>query len=104
MCDEPGLVANWRMDTLEGGTVPDATGGTALSVGTITGTGWVESTPEVVHMVSEDASVGTVVATLAAVDGDAGQSHTYRFVDADGADVAYPGLEIVGNEYCQYIL
>ena len=47
---------------------------------------------------AENAPDGTVVATLAAIDPDAGDTHTFEIVDSDGNPVADDNFEIVGNE------
>ena len=47
---------------------------------------------------AENAAEGTVVATLTAVDPDAGDAHIFEIVDGDGNPVADDNFEIVGNE------
>jgi len=48
--------------------------------------------------VAENSAGGTVVATLSTTDPDAGDAHSYAFVDADGNPVDNASFEIVGNE------
>ena len=48
--------------------------------------------------VDENAVTGTVVATLSAVDADAGDTFTYALVDGSGNPVTDGNFEIVGNE------
>ena len=50
------------------------------------------------NSVAENSGAGTVISTLSATDADSGDSHSYRFTDASGADASYAGLAIVGNE------
>ena len=93
---EPGLVANWQMEDLSGGTTTDIVSGTDLTVGHVTGTGWVTSTPSLDYVsanVDENAASGSVVATLSATDDDPGDTHTFAITnDPSGF------FEIVGNE------
>ncbi len=91
---EPGLVANWRMDDdPSDGTVIDAVSGNNLSVGNVTGAGWVASTPQQVAHVVENASAGTVVTRLNTTDADAGDSFTYAITSDPSGH-----FEIVGDE------
>ena len=90
---EPGLVANWLMDDLSGGSTTDAVSGKDLTVGNVSGTGWVTSTPTQDSVISEGAGSGTVFATMSTVDADAGDSFTYQIL-YDPTDA----LEVVGNE------
>ena len=48
--------------------------------------------------VDENATTGTVVATLSTVDADAGDTFTYALVDGSGIPVTDGNFEIVGNE------
>ncbi|GBF28145.1 leukotoxin [bacterium MnTg02] len=95
---EPGLVVDWQMDDLSGGITTDAVSGNDLSVGNVTGAGWVASTPTLVNGVYENASTGAVVATLSTVDPDGGDSHTYQIVDGGGNPVSDANFELLGNE------
>ena len=47
---------------------------------------------------AENTPDGTVVATLAAIDPDAGDTHIFEIVDSDGNPVADDNFEIIGNE------
>ena len=90
---EAGLVADWRMDDLAGGSTADAVSGNNLTVGNVTGAGWATSTPKQVAHVAENASVGTVVTTLNTVDANPGDSFSYVITnDPSGF------FEIVGTE------
>ncbi len=62
------------------------------------GAGPAESPKVGYEAVQEGTAAGTVVATLIAVDPDAGDTHTFEIVDAAGNPVDNADFEIVGNE------
>ena len=79
---EPGLVANWQMNDLSGGVTTDIVSGNDLTVGHATGTGWTTSNVSLVE--NSTVPVGTVVATAAGIDPDAGDTLTYTLTDDAG--------------------
>lgn len=85
---ELGLVANWTMNNLSGGSTSDAVAGQNLTVGSVSGTGWVTSTPALVWKIAENASSGTVVGTVTGIDPDAGDTKTYQLTDNAGGRFA----------------
>ncbi len=103
---ESGLVADWRMDDLSGGVTTDAVSGHNLSVGNVTGTGWVASTPSLVTGLIEGAANGHLVGQVSASDQDAGETFTYSLVDdADGLfaiDATTGEITIADNSRVDY--
>ena len=85
---ESGLVANWRMDDLDGGTTTDVVAGRDLTVGNVSGSGWIASSPVLTTAVVENAPNGKLVGTVAASDDDAGETFTYALVDNAGGRFA----------------
>ncbi|MEZ5670021.1 MAG: cadherin domain-containing protein [Alphaproteobacteria bacterium] len=85
---ESGLVADWQMDSLSGGTTADAVAGNDLTVGNVTGTGWTNSTPALSTTVTEGAADGTFVAKVSATDPDSGETFTYSLTDDAGGRFA----------------
>jgi len=83
---EPGLVSYYNFNSVNGNEVADLAGNNTLTIHNGASVGEVIS-------VDENASAGTVVATLSAVDEDTADSHSYVLTDdASGY------FEIVGNE------
>ena len=85
-----GLVADWRMNDLNGGTTTDVVSGNDMTVNAATGTGFTTGTAPVLiaPSISEAASNGTVVGTLSTTDADAGDTHTYSLTDDAGGRFA----------------
>ena len=81
---EDGLVANFQFDNLEGGVTTDIVSGHTLTLDHATGGGFTTSTPELVVSVEENATDGTVVATISAVDNDEGDTVSFSLVDDAG--------------------
>ncbi|MEL6750483.1 MAG: tandem-95 repeat protein, partial [Pseudomonadota bacterium] len=89
------LIADWRFAGEDPNTVPNSGSGTGgdLTFANVTGAGFSPTTPAAKLGVAENASAGTVAATLFTSDPDAGDSHTYSIV-SDTSN----SFEIVGNE------
>ncbi|MBH0208303.1 MAG: hypothetical protein HP495_07260, partial [Nitrospira sp.] len=85
---ESGLVADWTMNNLSGGSTADVVAGRNLTVGSVSGTGWVTSTPSLIWRVPENASNGTVVGTVTGTDPDASDTKTYSLTDTAGGRFA----------------
>ena len=85
---EPGLVVDWQMNSLSGGTTPDSVSGKTLTVGNVTGSGWNSSTPSLVTGLPENAATGHVVGTISASDPDSGETFTYSLTDTAGGRFA----------------
>ena len=85
---ESGLVADWTMNDLSGGSTSDTVAGRNLTVGTVSGSGWVASTPSLTWRVAENASSGTVVGTVTGTDPDSGDTKTYSLTDTAGGRFA----------------
>ncbi|MCA9189635.1 MAG: cadherin domain-containing protein, partial [Planctomycetales bacterium] len=85
---EPGLLADWRMDDLSSGTTTDSVSGNHLTVGNVSGTGWISSTPSLVLGVAEGVQSGYLVGTVSATDPDAGDSFTYALTNDAGGRFA----------------
>ena len=79
---EPGLVANWQMNDLDGGVTTEIVSGNDLSVGHATGAGWSTSTVSLTE--DTTVSIGTTVGTAAGIDPDAGDTLTYALTDDAG--------------------
>jgi len=85
---ESGLVADWTMNNLTGGSTSDVIAGRNLTVGSVSGSGWVTSTPSLTWRVAESVSNGTVIGTVTGTDSDAGDTKTYSFTDSAGGRFA----------------
>ncbi|TKB62641.1 MAG: hypothetical protein E8D48_08030, partial [Nitrospira sp.] len=85
---ESGLVADWTMNNLSGGSTSDVVAGCNLTVGSVSGSGWVASTPSLTWKVAENVSIGTVVGTVTGTDSDSGDSKSYSFTDSAGGRFA----------------
>ncbi|NOT22470.1 MAG: DUF4347 domain-containing protein [Nitrospiraceae bacterium] len=85
---ESGLVADWTMNDLSGGSTSDTVAGRNLTVGSVSGSGWVASTPSLTWRVTENASNGTVVGTVTGTDPDSGDTKTYSLTDTAGGRFA----------------
>ena len=94
---ESGLVANWQMNDLDGGVTTDSVSGNNLTVGNVTGTGWVMSTPSL----DVTATDGTVVATATATGQDNDDTVTYSLTDDAGGqfsiDANTGAISLVGT-------
>ncbi|MGQ0555786.1 MAG: cadherin domain-containing protein [Nitrospiraceae bacterium] len=85
---ESGLVADWTMNNLSGGSTSDVVAGRNLTVGSVSGSGWVASTPLLTWKIAENVSTGTVVGTVTGTDPDAGDTKTYSLTDTAGGRFA----------------
>ncbi len=85
-----GLVADWRMNDLNGGVSTNSVSGNNLTVATATGGGFTAGTAPtlIAPEISEAAANGTVVGTLSTTDADAGDTHTYSLTDDAGGRFA----------------
>jgi choice-of-anchor C domain-containing protein len=104
LTDTPtGLVANWRMTALSGGTtVVDAVGGVDLTVANITpGGGWIASTPTATLMIAEGSSNGTTVGSVVVSKANNAQDMVLdgRFREAanPGSLATYGAGQSIGN-------
>ncbi len=85
---ESGLVADWTMNNLSGGSTSDVIAGCNLTVGSVSGSGWVASTPSLTWKVAENVSNGTVVGTVTGTDSESGDTKSYSFTDSAGGRFA----------------
>ena len=85
---ESGLVADWTMNDLSGGSTSDTVAGRHLTVGSVSGSGWEASTPSLAWRIVENASNGTVVGTVTGTDPDSGDTKTYSLTDTAGGRFA----------------
>ena len=85
-----GLVADWRMNDLNGGVTTETVSGNDLTVNTATGTGFTTGTAPtlIAPEISEAAANGTVVGILSTTDADTGDTHTYSLTDDAGGRFA----------------
>ncbi|MEP2943004.1 MAG: VCBS domain-containing protein, partial [Hyphomicrobiales bacterium] len=82
-------------------TVSDGNGGTATASLTVSVTGSNDGPTAVLtssNSVVDNAASGTVVANLSASDLDAGDTHSFAIVDADGNVVSDANFEIIDNQ------
>ncbi len=85
-----GLVADWRMNDLNGGTTTEIVSGNDMTVNAATGGGFTTGTAPVIiaPSISEAASNGTVVGTLSTTDADGSDTHTYTLLNDAGGRFA----------------
>ena len=83
---ESGMIANWTFDDLStGGVVTDTVGGNNLTLQHVgAGGGFTTSTSELSLEVQENATNGTVIGTVTAVDPNTGDTFTFSLLDDAG--------------------
>ncbi|WP_297696753.1 DUF2341 domain-containing protein, partial [uncultured Eudoraea sp.] len=79
---EPGMLANWVFDNFSGnGVITETVSGNNLTEQHVVGAGFTSSSPNLTLSIPENASNGTAVGTVSAVDPDAGDTFTYILTD-----------------------
>jgi len=86
--NEQGLVADWTMNSLSGGRTLDAAVDQSLTVGSVSGSGWIASTPTLIWQVPENCANGTVVGSVSGTDPDASDTKRYSLTDTAGGRFA----------------
>ncbi len=82
---EAGMIANWAFDDMSvGGEVTDTVSGNNLTERHVVGTGFSASTPVLTFSVLENATNGTAVGKVEAIDPDSGDTFTYSLSDDAG--------------------
>lgn len=93
---ESGMIANWRFDSLSsGGTITELVSGNDLMLQHVSGGGFSASSPELTLSVAENASNGTVLGSLVAIDSNVGDTHTFSLTDDAGGRFAISSVGVI---------